>query len=115
MGDGNEVDFWVLSCVVSELLKGFLSNCGCYISSVIGHRINQGLHGHPQWRRKVTTVGFPFGFGICSFELEGAFEPTSGTGDSSTALGLNHEFNSCWNVMMSDRWRESYTAGPGCC
>ena len=59
------------------------------------------LQGQPQCRRKVIIVGFPFGFGSWSLGDEGAFEPSSGTGDILTAFGDIHEVNSCWNVIVA--------------
>ncbi len=58
--------------------------------------------GQPQWRRKAMTVGLPFGFGIGSFEEDGAFAPTSGAGEVVMAFGLIHERSSCWNVIAAD-------------
>ena len=64
-------------------------------------------HGQPQCRRKVTIVGLPFEDGIGSFEVEGAFAPTSGAGEVSTAVGLIHERSSCWKVIVSELIEET--------
>jgi hypothetical protein len=36
-----------------------------------------------------------------NFDEEGAFAPIAGAGDAVTAVGLIHEPNSCWNVIVS--------------
>ena len=51
-----------------------------------------------------------FGVGDCSFEDEGAFEPTSGTGEVSRAMGDIQEFNSCWSVIVGC-WAERFSGG----
>ncbi len=77
------------------------------ISWLVADNSQGDLQGHPQCRRKVITVGFPFALGICNLEDDGAWEPASGAGDVWRTGGDFHEFNSCWKVIMvlvCDRW-----------
>lgn len=63
-----------------------------------GHTLD--LQGHPQWRRKVITVGLPFELGSCNFVEAGAFSPIAGAGDVVKDLGDIQEFHSCWKVIF---------------
>lgn len=62
------------------------------------------VHGQPQWRRKVTMVGFPLFGGKGSFSDEGALVPNSGAGEVVIEGGESQELSSCWKVILSVNW-----------
>ena len=61
--------------------------------------------GQPQWRRKVSIVGLPEGWGNVR-DVEGAGEPREGGDDVGSLVGLSQEASSCRKVMMDQN--------PGC-
>jgi hypothetical protein len=61
----------------------------------------ESLQGQPQCRRKVITVGFPSGGGICNLGEDRALEPTLGTDSTSSAGGDFQDASSCWNVIVA--------------
>ena len=58
------------------------------------------LHGQPQCRKKVTTVGLPSDTGKLSLSVEGALSPTAGVVPVFTAAGDIHDQNSLDHVMI---------------
>jgi hypothetical protein len=57
--------------------------------------------GHPQCRRKLTTVGLPSGAGILSLGVEGAALSTAGVSEMVTGDGDIHDQNSLCQVIVS--------------
>ena len=97
MRDGDEINVRVLGSSFAKLVESLL---GDWMRKVLmkfeyeSSDEDEDLQGQPQCLKKARTVDFPLGLGNCSFEDEGAFEPTSGTGDVSRALGGDQELNS---------------------
>jgi hypothetical protein len=60
------------------------------------------LHGQPQCRRKVTTVGLLPGAGKLSLAVRGACSPTAGVVPTVTAAGDIHDQNSVCQVIVFD-------------
>ena len=58
--------------------------------------------GQPQWRRKVIIIGFSWGLGSCSFDVDvdDGLVPMDGTGDVESWEGKIHDAASCWKVMV---------------
>ncbi|KAI9167323.1 Protein DML1 [Paramyrothecium foliicola] len=100
VGDGDEADLLgELAGERCEGLEGLLGDCS-------GRSENQpscggwnggglDLQGHPQWRRKRTMVGFPFGLGTESSGEDGAVEPILGSGATSLCDGVFRDSISC--------------------
>ena len=55
--------------------------------------------GQPQWRRKVSIVGFPSSWGRWSCEVDGTLAPIDGMGEGGSWEGKVQEAISCWKVM----------------
>jgi hypothetical protein len=58
------------------------------------------LHGQPQCRRKVTTVGLLSSAGKLSLAVRGACSPTVGVVPTLTAAGDIHDQNSVCQVIV---------------
>ena len=55
--------------------------------------------GQPQWRRKVSIVGFPSGSGRWSCEVDGTLAPMDGMGEEESWEGNVQDASSCRKVM----------------
>ena len=95
--DGDEVDGGVRRRQGGEGVEGLFCNfMAAWLKLEASVHIDVGdVHGQPQCRRKVMSVGFLSGRGNARWAVDGAEAPTVGIGEASMCLGQSQDESSC--------------------
>ncbi len=89
-----DVDIWSLCETATQLIPG------CAEAVERSARNVFSANGQPQCRKNVIIVGFPSPAGSRSLGVEGALEPTAGTGDVERAAGKAQD-ESSWRSVIA--------------